>query len=64
VEPSSELFPQINLTDHQDVANTLRECQFFTEMLKEQLAKAHNRMKVQADTDRVKDLFMWVSKFY
>jgi hypothetical protein len=40
VEPSSELFPQINFTHHQDVADTLRECPFFTKMLKEHLAKA------------------------
>jgi hypothetical protein len=57
VEPSPGLFPQIHLTDHQDVADTLRECQFFTEMLKDHLAKAQNRMKIQVDNNRVERSF-------
>jgi hypothetical protein len=48
VDPSPGLFPQVNLTDHQDVADILRK----RLMLKGQLAKAQNRMKVQADNNR------------
>jgi hypothetical protein len=40
VYSSPRLFPQIHLTDHQDVPDTLWEHQLFTYMLKEQLAKA------------------------
>jgi predicted CopG family antitoxin len=48
-DPSLGLFPQLKLTDHQDVQDILKERQFFSEVIKEQLAKAQNRMKLQAD---------------
>jgi hypothetical protein len=52
VEQSSGLFPSLQLSDHPDVAHILRERQMFTELLKDQLAKAQNRMKIYADCKR------------
>jgi hypothetical protein len=57
VDPSPGLFPQINLTDHYDVADVLQERQVFSEILKEQLAKAQNQMKVHSDSNRTEPSF-------
>jgi hypothetical protein len=45
------MFPSLRLVDHPDVAHILREREMFTELLKDQLAKAQNRMKVYADAN-------------
>jgi hypothetical protein len=44
--------PSGALTDNTDVAITLDERQHFSDLLKEQLARAQNRMKTQADMKR------------
>jgi hypothetical protein len=49
VDPSPCIIPTLKHTDHQDVSDMLMERQLFTELLKEQLAKAQNRMKLYAD---------------
>jgi hypothetical protein len=56
-EPHSGLFPTLKLADNPDVAEMLKERQLFLEMLKEQLAKAQNRMKMQANVNRAKRSF-------
>jgi hypothetical protein len=40
------------MSDHPDVAEILKERQVFTALLKDQLAKAQNRMKMQADNNK------------
>jgi hypothetical protein len=57
MDPPSGLFPNLRLADHQDAAHILREHQLFTELLKEQLAKAKNRMKLYADSNRTERSF-------
>jgi hypothetical protein len=52
-DPHPRLFPTLQLTDHPDVAELLKERQMSTALLKEQLAKAQNRMKLQADNNRI-----------
>jgi hypothetical protein len=49
VDPSHGIVPSLKNTDHLDVSDMLKERQLFTELLKEQLVKAQNRMKVYAD---------------
>jgi hypothetical protein len=44
--------PSSTTIDNTDVAITLDERQHFSDLLKEQLAQAQNRMKVQADMKR------------
>jgi hypothetical protein len=56
-DPSPGMFPQLKLTDHQDVQDILKERQFFSEVIKEQLAKAQNRMKLQVDQNRTERSF-------
>jgi hypothetical protein len=50
-DPTPGLVPALRLTDHPDVASILKERQMFTELLKDQLAKVQNRMKVFADNN-------------
>jgi hypothetical protein len=57
VDPHPGLFPSLHLAEHPDVANILRERQFYTELLKENLAKAQNMMKLQADHNRTERSF-------
>jgi hypothetical protein len=40
VELSPRFFPSLRLSDHQEIADILKERQFFLELLKDQLAKA------------------------
>jgi hypothetical protein len=51
-EPFPGLFPYLRLVDHPEVADILRERLLFSELLKEQLARAQNRMKLFADAHR------------
>jgi hypothetical protein len=46
VDPFLALTPTLKLTNHQEVSDILKERQIFTELLKEQLARAQNRMKM------------------
>jgi hypothetical protein len=46
VDPSPGVLPSLKPAEHQDVADLLKERQWFVEMLKEHLAKARNRMKL------------------
>jgi hypothetical protein len=48
-DPYAGLFPALHLSDHPDVANLLKEWYLFIDMLMEHLARAQNRMKLQAD---------------
>jgi hypothetical protein len=57
VDPSPDLFPTLRLSEHPDVALVLKERQMFTELLKDQLAKAQNRMKLYADSNHTKRSF-------
>jgi hypothetical protein len=57
VDPHPGLFPSLHLGEHPDVANVLRERQFYTELLKENLAKAQNRMNLQVDHNRIERSF-------
>jgi hypothetical protein len=50
-DPTPGLVLALRLTDHPDVASILKERQMFTELLKDQLAKVQNRMKVFADNN-------------
>jgi hypothetical protein len=56
-DPHPGLFPHLNLPDDNEVAALLTERQCFTELLKDQLAKAQNRMKLQADANRTERSF-------
>jgi hypothetical protein len=58
VDPSPCIIPTLKHTDHQDVSDMLKERQLFTELLKEQLAKAQNRMKLYADKKRSEHSFL------
>jgi hypothetical protein len=57
VDPSLGLLSSVKPSDHQDVAELLQERQGFTDLLKEQLSKAQNRMKLQADHKRTERHF-------
>jgi hypothetical protein len=57
MDPSPGIIPQLKLTEHPDVADILKEMQLFTELLKTQLAKAQNRMKLFADNNRTERTF-------
>jgi hypothetical protein len=46
------LFPTLKITDHVEVANILKEHHLFSELLKEQLCRAQNRIKIYADKNR------------
>jgi hypothetical protein len=52
VDPPSGILPQLKLTDNSDVSVILKERQLFTEILKNQLAKAQNKMKIFADSNK------------
>jgi hypothetical protein len=57
VDPSPGLLPSLKPSEHQDVTDLLKERQCFIELLKEQLAKAQKRMKMQADCNRIERQF-------
>jgi hypothetical protein len=57
VDPTLGLVPTLRLADHLDVASILKERQMFTELIKDQLAIAQNRMKVFADNNRTERSF-------
>jgi hypothetical protein len=57
VEPPPGIIPTLKHYDHQDVSDILKERQLFSEMLREQLQKAQNRMKLYADTKRLEKSF-------
>jgi hypothetical protein len=50
-------FPSLRLADHPDIVEIVKERQLFTELLKGNLAKAQNRMKVQAENNRTDHSF-------
>jgi hypothetical protein len=50
VEPSLGTVPETDASANSDVAETLEERKHFSNLLKEQLARAQNKMKVDADT--------------
>jgi hypothetical protein len=52
VDPTLGFVPSLRLADHPEIADILKERQLFTELLNNNLAKAHNRMNVQADNNR------------
>jgi hypothetical protein len=52
VDPTLCFVPSLRLADHPEIADILKERQLFTELLNNNLAKAHNRMNVQADNNR------------
>jgi hypothetical protein len=52
VDPAPGLVPSLRLADHPDVASILKERQLFSDVLKDQLAKAQNKMKLFADSKR------------
>jgi ribosomal protein L21E len=52
VEASPGIIPTLKHSNHQDVSNILKERQLFNEMLREQLQKAQNRMKLYDDAKR------------
>uniref|UniRef100_A0A0A9B6H2 Integrase catalytic domain-containing protein n=1 Tax=Arundo donax TaxID=35708 RepID=A0A0A9B6H2_ARUDO len=49
VEPSYGAVPQLANTTNSEVIDTIQELQLFTEILKEQLSRAQNKMKHYAD---------------
>jgi hypothetical protein len=51
VDPTPGMVPALRLANHPDVASILRERHMFTELLKDQLAKAQNRIKVFVDNN-------------
>jgi hypothetical protein len=51
------MLPQLQLTDNKDVSEMLKERQLHTELIKEQLARAQQRMKLYADSNRSKRVF-------
>jgi hypothetical protein len=57
IEPSAGLIPSIQFAEHPDVDSFLREIQHFSVLLKDQLARAQNRMKVYADNNHSKRSF-------
>jgi hypothetical protein len=57
VDPNFATAPDISTIDNTDVAQTLTERGHFSALLKEQLARAQNRMKVGADAWRSKRQF-------
>jgi hypothetical protein len=52
VEPSIGLLPDLNNTVSSDATPTLEERHQFLELLRQQLARAQNKMKLQVDTKR------------
>jgi hypothetical protein len=52
VEPSLGTVPETDASANSEVAETLQERKHFSDLLKEQLARAQNKMKVDADTKR------------
>jgi hypothetical protein len=52
VDPSPGLFPTLRHANHTDVSHILKEHQLFTELLKTQLGKPQNRMKLYANDNR------------
>jgi hypothetical protein len=49
--------PTLKMSDHQVVSKILKERQLFTELLRDQLAKAQNRIQFFADSNRTKHSF-------
>jgi hypothetical protein len=58
------LLPQLQLIDNKDVFEMLRERQLHTKLIKEQLARAKQRMKLYANSNRSERHFRWENKFY
>jgi hypothetical protein len=52
VDPPMGLVPSLRFSDHQEVLDILKERQVYNDLLKEQLSKAQNRMKIYADAKR------------
>jgi hypothetical protein len=52
VDPSPGLLPSLRTVDHPDVISVLKERQVFIEFIKDQLARAKNKMKAYADSNR------------
>jgi hypothetical protein len=57
VDPHPGFCPPLHQADNQDIAELFKERQMFTELLKEQLARAQNRMKFFADHNRIECSF-------
>jgi hypothetical protein len=57
VDPTPSFVPTLKMSDHQEVSEILKERQLFIELLREQLAKAQNRMKFLADSNRTEHSF-------
>jgi hypothetical protein len=57
VEPNSGILHVLRGAEHQDVTDILRERQLYYEMLKDQLARAQNLMKLYADKNRIERSF-------
>jgi hypothetical protein len=56
-DPHLGLFLHLNVHENTEPTTLLTERQYFTELLKEQLAKAQNRMKLHADANRTERSF-------
>jgi hypothetical protein len=57
VDPSPRLLPSLRTADHPDVISVLKERQVFIEFIKNQLARAKNKMKAYADSNRTERSF-------
>jgi hypothetical protein len=57
VDPSFGAVPSLDAADNPDVQTTLLEGQQFLELLKQNLARAQNRMKLAADAKRSDRIF-------
>jgi hypothetical protein len=57
MDPFPAFTPTLKFIEHQEVSKVLKERQIFTEMLKEQLARAQNRMKMYDDNNMVEKHF-------
>lgn len=53
MDPPSVVIPVLQFSDHTDVVELMKERQLHTEFLKNHLSRAQNRIKMQADKNRV-----------
>jgi hypothetical protein len=58
VDPAPGFFPSHRLANHPNIVDILKERQLFTELLKSNLAKAQNHMKVQVDRNIIDRSFL------
>jgi hypothetical protein len=52
IDPTPGFVPTLKMSDHREVSEMLKERQLFTKLLRDQLAKAQNKMKFFADSNR------------